>query len=98
LVPALFPFQLIQPDIPGHRHEEGLDAGVPAKFTLPHDVDKGDYGLLEDIFPVLQTTAHGYHVEADQFRILPVDVENNFVEVVGKNTGYNSVVGEVHSR
>src|SRR5579863_6575929 len=98
LVAALSPFELIQPDIAGHGDEESLDAGIAPKFTFADQVDERDDRFLENVLPVLQAAAHRHHVEADQLRILFVDVKNYFVQVVGKNTGYNSVVGEVHSR
>src|ERR1700733_1822709 len=93
LVPALFPFQLIEPDIPGHCYQEGLDAGIPTEFIFPYEVNEGYDRLLENVLPVLQAATHRHYIKADQLRIVLVDVENYFVQVVGKNTGYNSLVG-----
>src|SRR5580658_1878121 len=97
LVAALSLFELIQPDIAGHGDQEGLDAGIPPKFTFAHQVDERNDCFLENVLPVLQASPHRHHVEADQLCIMFVDVKNYFVQVIGKNTGYNSVVGEVHS-
>lgn len=87
MVQAFFLFQLVEPDISRNRYQKSLDARVPPELAFPYQLNKGYDGFLENVFPILETTAHRYHVEADQFRILLIDMEDNLIQVIGKNSG-----------